>query len=351
MLGEEQKILIEFKNLYDNFELWEIEDELASKYHEINSKIEAEQVDKELFDLLRASSREIVKKRKMHYNDERILLQAAVIVLGLMKDKESTEAIIKVNDLAYDIPMEQIDHYFENWHFDEYSSLRSACIHALSLIDDPKGYNPIYLATQEWNLDVAGDASKELTFDRFKIAVKNYSIFELKRLKYPLHWSDEYQYKKYVDRVLAERGFGIQNQEHQLVEKVVFMGNTFQDYEVEADHAYDFSEELKILDITGFLEFLIQEYETYSEVETLNIRESSFVAFFFHLVGFGKVKDELEELLTKHNEKPTIRIIVDLLSLIDNPKTERAFHFMTKRLEFNEKERIKREKREAEFIN
>lgn len=340
-------IVAKFKELFDFYEVWNTDDKRLPILNAVFEKIEAKESEEVLRDVIKISSLEVINFKESNLNNDDQLDIFAITLLGEMKVTECVERLIDIYDNALFVGSEYITHYHENWEHDELADLRSACVLALSKINDPRGYSTIYGATLEEHHYVASDAWKELTYERFKYATKNNSIYNLKRLKYPLDWSKELGYDAFVDNVLEERGYGIQDEEHLIAEKLVYLDEPLDDYEPETDQACYLSEQMKSLDFRKLLIHLITEYQVFALDDNLRIRSSTFLAFFFKLYGSEKAKQELEALLVETADTQSQSILDDLLSLIENPEFDNAFEYMTQRLEFNEKERIKSEKRKT----
>ena len=150
-----------------------------------------------------------------------------------------------------------------------------------------------------------------------------------------------------MDKVLAEREVGIQNEEHRIAEKLVFKDASLEDYQTEAVYANSYSEQMKDLELRELLLCLIKEYQTYSHEEYPDIRGSTFVAFFFKQIRFETVKEELEKLFFEFSDSEEASIVEDLLSLIASPEQDSILDDMSKKIADDIKDSEELEKQKA----
>lgn len=189
-------IVAKFRELFNQYEVWNSSDERLSLFYEIFENIEAREPEEDIRKRIETLVRKTVNSKESvsNYDDKFDII--SILLLGELKATDCVERIVEIYDNALYSGSEHIQHYHYNWEHDEFANIRSACIEALSKIDDPKGYATIYHGSREVHHYVAQDAWEELTYERFKHAVKGHSIFNLKRLKHPLDWQLELGYDK-----------------------------------------------------------------------------------------------------------------------------------------------------------
>ncbi|MCE7744777.1 MAG: hypothetical protein GPJ52_06545, partial [Candidatus Heimdallarchaeota archaeon] len=340
-------IVAKFLELYDQSEVWDTSDSRLPMFYEIYEKIDAKAPENEIRKLIESNIKKIFFSEERVSNFDAAIDIITILLLGELKATDCVEKIVEIYANALRSGSEYIQQYHYNWEHDEFADIRSACIKALSKIDDPRGYATIYHGSREVHHYVAQDAWEELTYERFKHAVKDYSVYNLKRLKHPLDWQLELGYDEFVDKILADRGFGIQNEEHRISEKLVFKDDSLEDYQTEAAYANSYSEEMKDLELRELLLCLIKEYQTYSHEEYPDIRCSTFVAFFFKQIGFETVKEELEKLIIEFSDSEEASIVDELLSLIDNPEQDSILDDMSKKIADDIKDSEELEKQKA----